>query len=762
MSQRCMRSLAIAVIVMSCGLARSAETALKQAMAVDTQPLIVQCRRLVEALDFLGAPLGDSAKHVIDQATRQNTPEAVREAIQAVLDPLCVAEVEINPESRVRVNAGPARCELDQNGWRVFLVKVHNAAGVTAVLKAHSPQALPVAGADSSEVSDRWLDLIVFNDRPLSATLSGIELEYRPLLIYSRDAGKRSAVIAFDVGQGTQDIGFRNDVTLTFECRPAIEVELHISDEHGAPTTAALEIRDRQNHVYPSPMKRIAPDMHFHPQVYRRDGETVSLPPGEYQIQSTRGPEYLPQTQTLRVTADTAHFRVRMRRWIDPSAGGWWSGDHHIHAAGCGHYSKPTEGVHALDMIRQCQGEDLKIGANLTWGPCFDYQKQFFTGSVDAASTYPYLLRYDVEVSGFGSHESGHLCLLRLRQQMYPGGDSTSHWPTLGLNTLRWAQTQGAVCGPAHSGLGLEVDSDQLPNYVVPPFDGIGANEYIVDVTHQVEGPDGTDVPAIDFISLCDTPMISELNIWYHTLNCGFRTRVSGETDFPCVYGERVGMGRSYVKLPGKLTYDDWCEGISRGASYVSDGRSHLMNMTARHAAADREAVSVSLGENDSELSVGDAGNIIVNCDVAALLPEASTGEGRRPFTDKPYWHLERARIGQTREVLVELIVNGLAISHQRIAADGSLQHLFFETQIDRSSWVAVRIFGSSHTNPVFIIVGNQPIRASARSAQWCLDGVERCWEQKQRFLHPAERSDAEAAYEHARIAYQQILTQSN
>ena len=68
---------------------------------------------------------------------------------------------------------------------------------------------------------------------------------------------------------------------------------------------------------------------------------------------------------------------------IDPAAMGWYSGDHHIHAAGCAHYDKPTEGVLASDMIRQCIGEDLKVGCNLTWGPCFDFQKQFFSGQVD-------------------------------------------------------------------------------------------------------------------------------------------------------------------------------------------------------------------------------------------------------------------------------------------------------------------------------------------------------------------------------------------
>src|SRR5204862_17026 len=104
----------------------------------------------------------------------------------------------------------------------------------------------------------------------------------------------------------------------------------------------------------------------------------------------------------------------------------------------------------------------LKVGANLTWGPCFDYQKQFFCGTVDKVSQYPYLLRYDIEVSGFGSHQSGHLCLLRLKEQMYPGGESKDHWPTLCLNTLRWAKKQGALCGPAHSGWGLQVKGSEL------------------------------------------------------------------------------------------------------------------------------------------------------------------------------------------------------------------------------------------------------------------------------------------------------------
>ena len=147
----------------------------------------------------------------------------------------------------------------------------------------------------------------------------------------------------------------------------------------------------------------------------------------------------------------------------------------------------------------------------------------------------------------------------------------------------------------------------------MPRYDGIGANEYIVDVTHQVPGPDGELVPAVDFLSMCDTPPVWELNIWYHALNAGFRTRVSGETDFPCIYGERVGLGRSYVEIDGELDYDDWCQGIREGRNYVSDGRSHMMAFAVD---------GVRMGAGNSELALQGPKEITATARIAAYLPE--------------------------------------------------------------------------------------------------------------------------------------------
>lgn len=734
---------------------------------VEWQPLAAQLRRLIEALDYQGSPLPADDRKAIEALLNSGGDDAAEKA-QKILDPHTLIGIQINPESRVKVSAGPAKPILVEQGWRAFLVKVHNESGVTAELRATSPhaQSLFSGGAYSNPSDrefrrqpnnipdkDRWMDLQMFNNQPLRRDLSGLHLEYRIIQIFSRDAGRREAKFMFNVGQGSQDIGFRNEVDILFNAERALDIKLSVKDENGQPATAMFLIQDARGLIYPSQAKRLAPDFGFHPQVYRADGETIKLPAGKYKIEFARGPESITELRDAEIGKGATELKFQVKRWIDPSKEGWWSGDHHIHAAGCAHYTKPTEGVHAPDMARHCQGEDLKIGANLTWGPCFDYQKQFFTGKDDKVSTYPYILRYDIEVSGFGSHNSGHLCLLRLKDQMYPGGTSMSHWPTLCLNTLKWAKKQGAVTGPAHSGWGLEVDSAELPNYTVPPFKGIGANEYIVDVTHEVPGPDGKLVRAVDFISTVDTPYPWELNIWYHTLNVGYRTRISGETDFPCIYGERVGLGRSYVKLDGKLDYDEWCEGIRQGRNYVGDGKSHILDFKVN---------DVRMGENGSELKLAKAGPVKISARIAARLNETPNPElQNRRFDQKPYWDIERARLGDSRTVPVELIVNGFPVAKQTFRADGQMREVTFDATLDKSSWVAIRILPSSHTNPIFVLVDGKPIR-DQRSAEWCLKGVDQCWSQKERHIKKDELPDAKAAYDHARTAYRRLIEEAS
>jgi len=728
---------------------------------VELQPLAAQAQRVADALELIGSPLSSEDRKIVQQAADQKDHGKAVMAIQDVFDKHCLAAVRIDRGKIMEVEAGPARPELAEQGWRVFLVKVLNDAGLADVqLRPESPNALPLYKTSTGkpdpkvisvgEVSHRFLDLKMFESQPLVRNLSGLEVEYRILQVYCRDSGRKEADLAFALwpAAGKGPLARSKPLTYVVESIPAVLVRLAVRDEDGTPTTAALTFRDASGRVYPSQSRRLAPDFGFHPQVYRHNDETVSLQPGKYRVTYTRGPEYLTLEKEITVPAvPTYGVAFDLKRWVHPAAKGWYSGDHHVHAAGCAHYESPTEGVTPEDMIRHVLGEDLNVGCCLSWGPCWYHQKRYFEGKVNALSTAANLLRYDVEVSGFPSSHCGHICLLRLRQQDYPGTKLIEDWPSWDLPIFGWAKSQNAVVGFAHSGWGLDVGpTKELPNYIVPPMSGIGANEYLVDVAHDM----------CDFISTVDTPSVWELNIWYHTLNCGYRCRISGETDFPCIYGERVGLGRSYVHLDGKLNFDDWVEGIKQGRSYVSDGKSHLLDFSVN---------DVRVGQDGSEVRLSKAGTVHVQARVAALLEPKPTEQTERirrtPLSAKPYWDLERARIGAGRNVPVELVVNGRAVDRKEVSADGSEQEISFDVPIEASSWICLRIFPSSHTNPIFVRVDGKPIRASKRSAQWCLQGIDRCWEQKVRAIRPAERADAEHAYDKARAEYRKIRDES-
>ena len=770
---------------------------------VAAQPALAHALRVDEALAALGHELPSDDRAALQALRSAPHDEALVAAIQEVLDPYCIALVHINPEARVKAHRGPAPAELMQSGWKSYLVKVHNEAGVTSELNAVSPQALPVLHRSSGksrpeeenllspgEAADRFLELSMYRRRPMEESLSGLALEYAIVQMYTNESGTREVRLGFNVGRGTEDLAFRDALNILFQCEPSVKVILGVKDVDGRPTTASFIIRDdidrltesdlrtfpkdyrhvlalrrpwegstssakRLLGVYPLPARRVAaydeyPDFFFHPQIYRADGEHVYLPPGEYDVTVTRGPEYLPQERSIIVPNDVTQHResFQLERWVHMAARGWYSADHHVHAGGCSHYESPEAGVNPASMFRQALGEDLNISCVLTWGPCWYHQKTFFQGGIHPLSTSANVMRYDVEVSGFPSSHAGHIVLLRLEEDDYPGTTTIEEWPSWGLPVLEWGKNQEGVTGYAHSGWGLEpqTPTTELPNYGIPKFDGIGANEFIVTTVHD----------AVDFISAVDTPAPWELNIWYHTLNCGFRTRISGETDFPCIFDDRVGMGRSYAPMNGALDFDRYVQKIAEGANYVSDGKSHIIDFRVDRA---------EMGVDGSELLLSEPSEVRITAQASAYLPEEQDAVGAeiraQGFVGAPYWDIEKARIGQSREVEVELIQNGRPVGSKTIIADGQFNALTFDVPVEHSSWFALRILPSSHTNPIFVLVNGKPIRASKRSAQWCIDSVDKCWEAKHGAIRDFERPDAEAAYDFAREAYRRVLAEA-
>jgi hypothetical protein len=750
-------------------------------ISVEPQPYFASVNRAIEALAKLGAPIAITDVQQIAALRHQNDRAAIA-AAEAILNRYTLVRLHIDRDGFATGSAGGAQPTLVEQGWRVFLLRVANEQGSTEEL-THTlgqffsyPSRVAAAGGARSNLNDTvneaprfardWLTSLLYNAPPMSAKLSGLGIEYMVIQLYSRDRGHHSAQLNFFTSSYPQTYEYRNrsSAKLDFNCVPSRDIILRVRDADGRGCVASLTIKDSTDRVYPLQVMRVAPDMYFESQIYRGDGETVRLPDGDYIVECRRGPEYLVVTQNVAV--DDAHGQIEMqlKRWIDPSKWGWYSGDTHIHAGGCAHYANPTEGVAPETMIRHVRGEGLSIGEILSWGPSWYYQKHFFRGraySPPATLEYPELqvanntslrpqatsedaeglLRYDVEVSAFPSSHCGHLVLLRLKEMDYPGTTIIEEWPSWNLPILQWAKRQGAVGGYAHCGLGMAVESRDLPNYEIPTFDS-GGTQAIVDVTHGV----------VEFLSGCDTVPLFELNAWYHLLNCGFRLAMLGETDYPCISDERPGVGRSYVRLDHRpvddLGYEAWIRGMQQGRLYCGDGRSHVLDFRVNGRRS---------GEGD--LALRSAGSVTIEALVAARLdpePPANIKAIRHPFLNG--WHIENARIGETRNVAVELVINGIAVERHTLVADGVPQPITFNAALLRSSWIALRILPSSHTHPVFVHVEGKPILASKRSAQWCRDCVDKLWEAQSPFIRESERPTAAEAFEHARRVYDAII----
>jgi hypothetical protein len=181
---------------------------------VDAAKLRAHCKQLLEGLDKLKAALPAETERGLKDLLKKDfdEPAEFAEGVQKLLDPLCLAAVSINPESRVKALRGPAAAELKTDAENVLLVKVVNEAGTTPALQ------VMVAGEKGE---GKWLEAAVATGPPFGKGLSGQRLEYAVLRLTPRESGKREATLRFDVGQGTQDLGFRAEVPVLFTVKAA-------------------------------------------------------------------------------------------------------------------------------------------------------------------------------------------------------------------------------------------------------------------------------------------------------------------------------------------------------------------------------------------------------------------------------------------------------------------------------------------------------------------------------------------------------------
>lgn len=174
--------------------------------------LITNVHNVVAVLEQHGVRFNSSDLNSLTNLVSSSSSEA----IERILSRHILFQVHINPEMRVKVARGSATASLHSGAWRYFLARIENESGTTAPLQGESPQRI----GNPAAASDAWLEMKIHDDASLPAKLSDQPVEYRVIALRTEVAGQREARINFHVGQGTQDIGFRNEVDILFHCAP--------------------------------------------------------------------------------------------------------------------------------------------------------------------------------------------------------------------------------------------------------------------------------------------------------------------------------------------------------------------------------------------------------------------------------------------------------------------------------------------------------------------------------------------------------------
>jgi hypothetical protein len=131
-------------------------------------------------------------------------------------EPLTILKVQINPESRAKLAPVTLPESVVQHRTQRFLIEIHNEARIQAPLRI---RAFDQSSGDRQPAE--WCDVRLMENLVSSSILSGEENEWKLLELRSDIAGRREVRFEADVGQETQDLGFRATTDVLLKVNPS-------------------------------------------------------------------------------------------------------------------------------------------------------------------------------------------------------------------------------------------------------------------------------------------------------------------------------------------------------------------------------------------------------------------------------------------------------------------------------------------------------------------------------------------------------------
>jgi hypothetical protein len=430
---------------------------------------------------------------------------------------------------------------------------------------------------------------------------------------------------------------------------------------------------------------------------------TIEAPAGPFKIEAVRGFEYGVTTETVDVKPGvTTNVTVTMRRMVNLKIKGWYSGSNHTHINYAGNLHNTPANMFMMnaaedaDMIsEQIANKDNRV---------LDYQIYVPGQKQHPLSTKDRIMHVGQE---YRPPFYGHIALFNLKEHLispfvtgYEGTAIESLYPS-NTDIFRYAKEQGGIGAYVHPYNG---DAD-------PVDAGLGtAKTFPIDVALE----------AVSYHELwSQSAGDAGLNVWYKILNTGFRIPVTGgEDSISSLHRvELVASVRGYFKLGvGNLSWDNWMKALLAGRGFVTNGP--LVEFTANQGVMPGQEITLPAAGG----SVTFHGTLTSNA---------------------PLLKFELVSMGQVVQT------GALAPDHQHGTFEQTIK-------VTKSGWYSLRASGANNTfpventrplavtNPIYVIVGGQPIRDRA-SAEYFMHWIDNAT--KMASDHPGWRSDKEKAH---------------
>ena len=276
----------------------------------------------------------------------------------------------------------------------------------------------------------------------------------------------------------------------------------------------------------------------------------MRVPAGSYTVTVSKGNEYIQQTQTLELKPGSRTAKdIRLDRWINMPAQGWYSSDDHIHL------QRSVRDNAAI--LRWIAAEDVQVGNILEMG---DFWATFFTQYAFGEK---------------GRYREGDNILSSGQEE--PRTPEIGHTISLGASALVRSTRNyysydstfdkvhelGGVTGFAHQGFSFHGYRGMTLNVLRHKIDFLELAQFCVP-----EGPLPTQY-------------------YYQFLDMGFKLTALAGSDFPwCGRGPRYGLpkdcergdcaqignARFYTYAGKNLTFDSWFAGLKAGHTFVTTG----------------------------------------------------------------------------------------------------------------------------------------------------------------------------------------------